>query len=41
MPLLYGKGLDKYASLNRLASTRRFRERVRKTTLAANLKKLL
>ena len=41
MPLLYGKGLDKYASLNRLASTRRFKERVRKTTLAANLKKLL
>lgn len=41
MPLLYGKGLDKFASLNRLASTRRFKERVRKTTLAANLKKLL
>jgi len=41
MPLLYGKGLDRYASLNRLASTRRFRDRVRKTTLAANLKKLL
>ncbi len=41
MPLLYGKGLERYASLNNLASTRRFRERVRKTTLAANLKKLL
>ncbi len=41
MPLLYGRGLDKYASLNKLASTRRFKERVRKTTLAANLKKLL
>lgn len=41
MPLLYGKGLDRYASLNRLASTRRFKDRVRKTTLAANLKKLL
>jgi succinate-semialdehyde dehydrogenase/glutarate-semialdehyde dehydrogenase len=41
MPLLYGKGLDKYASLMRLASTRRFIGRVRKTTLAANLKKLL
>lgn len=41
MPLLYGKGLDRYASLNKLASTRRFYERVRKTTLAANLKKLL
>ncbi len=41
MPLLYGKGLKKFASLEKLASTRRFRERVRKTTLAANLKKLL
>jgi succinate-semialdehyde dehydrogenase/glutarate-semialdehyde dehydrogenase len=41
MPLLYGKGLDKYASLTRLASTRRFIGRVRKTTLAANLRKLL
>ena len=41
MPLLYGKGLEKFASLERLAGTRRFRERVRKTTLAANLRKLL
>jgi succinate-semialdehyde dehydrogenase/glutarate-semialdehyde dehydrogenase len=41
MPLLFGKGLDKFAQLNTLASTRRFRERVRKTTLATNLKKLL
>jgi acyl-CoA reductase-like NAD-dependent aldehyde dehydrogenase len=41
MPLLYGKGLDRYAQLNKLASTRRFRDRVRKTTLAKNLKELL
>lgn len=41
MPLMYGSGLDRYAQLNRLASTRRFRERVRKTTLAANLWSLL
>jgi succinate-semialdehyde dehydrogenase/glutarate-semialdehyde dehydrogenase len=41
MPLLYGSGLDKYAQLDRLAATRRFRERVRKTTLLANVGKLL
>ena len=41
MPLLYGSGLDKFAQLDRLASTRRFRERVRKTTLHANVGKLL
>ena len=41
MPLLYGSGLDKFAQLDRLAATRRFRERVRKTTLLANVGKLL
>ncbi len=41
LPLLYGQGLDRFASLDKMASTRRFRERVRKTTLAANLGKLL
>jgi succinate-semialdehyde dehydrogenase/glutarate-semialdehyde dehydrogenase len=41
MPLLYASGLDKYSRLDRLARTRRFRERVRKGTLLANLGKLL
>lgn len=39
--LLYGKGLDRYSRLDQLARTRRFRERVRKGTLLANLKQLL
>jgi len=41
MPLMYGRGLGKFATLGKLASTRRFRRRVRKTTLMANLDKLL
>ena len=41
MPLMYRKGLGKYATLHKLAMTRRFRQRVRKTTLIANLDKLL
>ncbi len=41
MPLMYGRGLGKFATLGKLASTRRFRQRVRKTTLMANLDKLL
>ena len=41
MPLMYGKGLGKFATLHKLAMTRRFRQRVRKTTLMANLDKLL
>ena len=41
MPLMYRKGLGKYATLHKLAMTRRFRQRVRKTTLMANLDKLL
>jgi len=41
MPLMYGRGLGKFATLGALALTRRFRRRVRKTTLMANLDKLL
>jgi succinate-semialdehyde dehydrogenase/glutarate-semialdehyde dehydrogenase len=41
MPLMYGKGVSKFATLHKLAMTRRFRQRVRKTTLMANLDKLL
>ena len=41
MPLMYRKGLGKFATLHKLAMTRRFRQRVRKTTLMANLDKLL
>lgn len=41
MPLLYGSFGDKVGSLEKLASTRRFRERVRKTTLVTNFRKLL
>jgi len=41
MPLMFGKGLGKYASLGALASTRRFQRRVRKSTMLANLDKLL
>lgn len=41
MPLMYGRGLDKLATLDTLASTKRFRQRVRKGTLLANLHKLL
>jgi succinate-semialdehyde dehydrogenase/glutarate-semialdehyde dehydrogenase len=41
MQLLYGKGVDRYTTLDTLASTRRFRDRVRKMTLLANLRKLL
>jgi succinate-semialdehyde dehydrogenase/glutarate-semialdehyde dehydrogenase len=41
MPFLYKKGLGKYEHLHDLASTRRFSERVRKTTLMKNVRKLL
>jgi succinate-semialdehyde dehydrogenase/glutarate-semialdehyde dehydrogenase len=41
MPLMYGRGLDKLSTLGTLASTSRFRQRVRKGTLLANLHKLL
>lgn len=41
LPLLYGKGLGKYATAPDLMLTKRFRQRVRKMTLAANLHKLL
>ena len=41
LPMLYGKGLGKFSTLPALASTRRFWKRVRKTTLLANLRKLL
>ncbi len=41
LPMLYGKGLGKFATLGNLAKTRRFQKRVRKTTLMANLHKLL
>jgi succinate-semialdehyde dehydrogenase/glutarate-semialdehyde dehydrogenase len=41
MPYLYTQGMSKVTHLKDLASTRRFSERVRKTTLAKNLRKLL
>ena len=41
MPLMYGKGMNKFSALPKLAMTRRFWKRVRKTTLMANLGKLL
>jgi len=41
VPLLYGTGLDRYQHLDALASTRRFRERVRKVELLKNATKLL
>ena len=41
LPLMYGRGPGKFATVPRLMTTRRFRRRVRKTTLAANLDKLL
>jgi succinate-semialdehyde dehydrogenase/glutarate-semialdehyde dehydrogenase len=41
LPMLYGKGLGKFSTLPALAGTKRFWKRVRKTTLAANLRKLL
>ena len=41
MPLMYGRGMSKFSALPKLAMTRRFWKRVRKTTLMANLDKLL
>lgn len=41
VPLLYGKGLDRYKHLGAVALTRRFRERVRKLELLKNANKLL
>jgi succinate-semialdehyde dehydrogenase/glutarate-semialdehyde dehydrogenase len=41
LPMLYGKGLSKFSTLPALAGTKRFWKRVRKTTLVANLRKLL
>jgi acyl-CoA reductase-like NAD-dependent aldehyde dehydrogenase len=41
LPMLYGKGLGKFSTLPALAGTKRFWKRVRKTTLLANLRKLL
>jgi succinate-semialdehyde dehydrogenase/glutarate-semialdehyde dehydrogenase len=41
VPFLYKQGMGKYTHLKDLASTRRFSERVRKTTLLKNLDKLL
>lgn len=40
IPFLYRKGMDKFADLEKLARTRRFRERVRKTTLLGNFRKI-
>jgi len=40
LPLLYGKGIGKFATLPALACTKRFWQRVRKSTLVANLHKL-
>jgi succinate-semialdehyde dehydrogenase/glutarate-semialdehyde dehydrogenase len=41
MPMMYGTGLGKFSTVGRLAMTRRFRQRIRKGTLLANLDKLL
>jgi succinate-semialdehyde dehydrogenase/glutarate-semialdehyde dehydrogenase len=41
LPYLYTRGVGKYAHLKDLASSRRFVERVRKTTLVRNIDKLL
>jgi delta 1-pyrroline-5-carboxylate dehydrogenase len=41
LPMLYGRGLGRFATSGRLMMTKRFRERVRKGTLLANLDKLL
>ena len=41
MPLMYAKGLSKYATLGALAMTRRFRQRVRIGTMLANFRKFL
>jgi succinate-semialdehyde dehydrogenase/glutarate-semialdehyde dehydrogenase len=40
LPLLYRKGLGKFSTVFSLAGTRRFWQRVRKSTLVANLHKL-
>jgi succinate-semialdehyde dehydrogenase/glutarate-semialdehyde dehydrogenase len=40
LPLLYGKGLGKFSTVFALAGTKRFWQRVRKSTLVANLHKL-
>ncbi len=41
LPMLYRKGLGKFSTVFSLAGTKRFWQRVRKTTLLANLRKLL
>jgi len=41
MPLMYRRGLSKFATLGKLATTKRFRQRVRKGTLLANIRKFL
>jgi succinate-semialdehyde dehydrogenase/glutarate-semialdehyde dehydrogenase len=41
LPLLYGRGLGRFANLGGLATTRRFRQRVRKLSLLSNIRKLL
>lgn len=41
LPMMYGTGVGKFSTVGSLAMTRRFRERVRKGTLIANLDKLL
>ena len=41
MPLMYGRGLGKFATLGALALTGRFRRRVRKGTMLANFWKFL
>jgi hypothetical protein len=40
LPLLYRTGLGKFATVFSLAGTKRFWQRVRKSTLIANLHKL-
>jgi succinate-semialdehyde dehydrogenase/glutarate-semialdehyde dehydrogenase len=39
MPMMYGRGLGKFSTVFSLAATKRFWQRVRKTTLVANLHK--
>jgi hypothetical protein len=41
LPMMYGRGLGKFATMPKLMTTKRFLQRVRKGTLMANLDKLL
>jgi succinate-semialdehyde dehydrogenase/glutarate-semialdehyde dehydrogenase len=41
VPMLFGSGISRYQTLDDMASTRRFRERVRKLELLKNVKKFI